>query len=57
MPATTQVPTGESQPTSSEQAPTKRDLASWWKQFKKTNRKDEVKGMFLRRLPGFRQDQ
>lgn len=26
--------------------PSKRDLASWWKQFKRSTRKDELKGGF-----------
>ncbi|KAB8338760.1 hypothetical protein FH972_021705 [Carpinus fangiana] len=44
MPATTQAPTGEPQPTGAEQPPTKGDLTSWWKKFKKSSsRKDDVK--------------
>jgi hypothetical protein len=29
--------------------PSKRDLASWWRQFKRNTRKEDVKGTFLER--------
>ncbi|OOQ85931.1 putative Rho GTPase activator (Sac7) [Penicillium brasilianum] len=37
LPATSPDPTGSNSP------PSKRDLASWWRQFKRNTRKDEVK--------------
>lgn len=39
-PLPTSDPVGPSSP------PSKRDLASWWKQFKRSTRKDELKGRF-----------
>lgn len=31
-------------PVGANSPPSKRDLASWWKQFKRSTRKDELKG-------------
>ncbi|KAI9722160.1 MAG: hypothetical protein M1828_004842 [Chrysothrix sp. TS-e1954] len=52
MPSTSHQPSStshasrdEMQPASGDDAPTKRDLASWWKTFKKTTKKDEEKRM------------
>ena len=40
------TPAGDSNPDGAENAPSKRDLASWWKTFKKTSsKKDEDKGL------------
>ena len=38
------LPTSSDPVTSS--PPSRRDLASWWKQFKRSTRKDELKGAF-----------
>lgn len=44
-PATMQATYGEPQPLQTETPVTRRDLASWWKTFKKTSRKEEDKGV------------
>jgi hypothetical protein len=48
------VPLPTSPEPGSNSPPSKRDLASWWKQFKRSTRKDELKGTYpigLRDIP------
>lgn len=46
LPAAHQTSVGESPPGADEGAPSKRDLASWWKRFKESssNKKEDEKG-------------
>lgn len=43
-----QLSTTSPDPIPSNSPPSKRDLASWWRQFKRNTRKDEIKGTFAR---------
>ena len=56
LPAAHQTSAGESPPGADEGAPSKRDLASWWKRFKESssNKKEDEKGqssVLIRSLP------
>jgi len=36
----------EAQTATTDLAPSKRDLSSWWKQFKRNNKKEDEKGIY-----------